>query len=119
MPAHSPGGALTADAPEPGATMAGACHIRLAVQLAKMVPGATALQVTLREPGRAWPSPHASAWDANGRRIPLNAARARIAARWIIRCYPEANWRREQRLDLRTASLRSTPSEHLAARGGR
>ncbi|MFZ3572263.1 hypothetical protein ACOKM5_35635 [Streptomyces sp. BH097] len=94
-------------------------RLRLARLLAEMIPGARTLRVTLRGPARTWPSPHASAYDDSGRRLPLTPSQARTAARWIIRACPEVDWRQERDLDLRAGRLLRVTEARNAAVGGR
>ncbi|MFD9816572.1 transcriptional regulator [Streptomyces sp. NPDC059080] len=88
---------------------------RLAVQLADMVPGATAIRVSLHDPGQPWPHPHAIAKDAVGETIDLNRTTARVAARWILRAWPDLDRSRTYTFDLATAAL--TRSDLAADRG--
>ncbi|MBM9508037.1 transcriptional regulator [Actinacidiphila acididurans] len=78
---------------------------RLAAQLADMIPGAATLRVSLTHPEHAWPQPHARAWNAAGERIVLSRTTAMVAARWVTRVWPEADWTRPHVLDLTTAKL--------------
>ncbi|MFJ8931545.1 hypothetical protein ACIRLA_33680 [Streptomyces sp. NPDC102364] len=119
MPEHRPGRALAAEAPERTAVPTTARRLRLSRLLAEMVPGARTLRVSLRGPARTWPSPHASAYDETGRRLPLNPPQARTAARWIIRACAEVDWRQEHDLDLRTGGLLRVTETRNAAVGGR
>ncbi|KOV12347.1 transcriptional regulator [Streptomyces sp. XY431] len=80
-------------------------HRRLAVQLADLIPGATILQVSLAHPERQWPHPHARAADSAGTRITLTRTKANIAARWVLRTWPDADWTRPHTLDLATGQL--------------
>ncbi|MEW1722069.1 hypothetical protein [Streptomyces sp. NPDC093109] len=92
---------------------------RLAHLLAEMMPSAAVIRVSHSEPGRTWPSPYIRAYDKNGDPIEINRARATIAARWIIRSYPDADWDEPQDLDLATATLAPTVAAYAAAGRGR
>ncbi|WP_441245246.1 transcriptional regulator [Kitasatospora sp. McL0602] len=78
---------------------------RLAVQLTDLIPGATALQVSLAHPEQQWPHPHARAADSAGTRIVLTRTKANVAARWVLRTWPNADWTRPHTLDLATGQL--------------
>jgi hypothetical protein len=78
---------------------------RLAVLLADMIPGAASIRVTLADPLHAWPHPHATAQDAAGQELRLSRTTAKVAARWIIRVWPEADWTRGHTFDLAAARL--------------
>ncbi|MGW8889373.1 transcriptional regulator [Streptomyces sp. NPDC055749] len=86
---------------------------RLAAQLADMIPGAATIRVSLNDPKQAWPYPHAIVKDEAGRTMELGRAAARIAARWILRVWPEADWNRPHTFDLARATL--TRSDLMAA----
>ena len=90
---------------------------RLATQLADMIPGAATLRVSLTDPQHAWPHPHAVAKGAAGERIELSWVTSKIAARWIMRVWPDADWTRPHTLDIATATL--TRSDLVAAGRGR
>lgn len=90
---------------------------RLAAQLADMIPGAATLRVSLTDPQHAWPHPHAIAKNAAGERIELSRTTSKIAARWIMRVWPDTDWTRPHTLDLATATL--TRSDLVAAGRGR
>jgi hypothetical protein len=108
MPATPSGSPACPDADRPR---------RLAAQLADMIPGAATIRVSLTDPTQTWPHPHAVARDAVGQRIELSRATAKIAARWIIRVWPDADWTRPHTLDLATGTL--TRSDLVAAGRGR
>ncbi|MCZ4122671.1 transcriptional regulator [Streptomyces sp. H39-S7] len=78
---------------------------RLALQLTDMIPGAVRIRVSLQDPQRAWPQPHARAWDVAGTRIELSRTVAKIAARWVLRVWPDADWNVAHTMDLTTATL--------------
>ncbi len=78
---------------------------RLAVQLAEMIPGATVVRVSVTDPERQWPHPHARAEDSSGTPIVLTRAKAKIAARWVLRTWPDADWTQPRALDLATSQL--------------
>ncbi|MET7679011.1 transcriptional regulator [Streptomyces sp. NPDC005423] len=86
---------------------------RLAAQLADMIPGATTIRVSLTDPNQAWPHPHAIVKDAAGEPIELSRTTARVAARWVLRVWPDADWTRPHTFDLAAASL--TRSDLAAA----
>ncbi|MDX3586653.1 transcriptional regulator [Streptomyces europaeiscabiei] len=90
-----------------------ACQSRLAAQLADMIPGAATIRVSLTDPKQAWPHPHAIAKDAAGETIELNRTTARVAARWVLRVWPDADWTRPHTFDLVAATL--TRSDLAAA----
>ncbi|WP_262371491.1 hypothetical protein [Streptomyces sp. WAC01526] len=92
---------------------------RLAALIADMVPGARALRVSQREPGRSWPSPYARAYDAQGQHVALNRAQGMTAARWVIRAHPEVIWDEAYDLDLTTGALRPAADAYAATGGGR
>ncbi|MEU7179491.1 MULTISPECIES: transcriptional regulator [Streptomyces] len=89
---------------------------RLAAQLADMIPGAATIRVSLNDPMQVWPHPHAIAKDAAGETIDLNRTTARVAARWVLRVWPEADWNRPHTFDLAAATL--TGSDLAAAGRG-
>ncbi|NEA75419.1 transcriptional regulator [Streptomyces sp. So13.3] len=78
---------------------------RLALQLADMIPGAAFIRVNLRDPQMAWPQAHAQACDEGGRPMELSRTMAKVAARWVLRVWPDADWDIPHTLDLATASL--------------
>ncbi|MEU9396425.1 transcriptional regulator [Streptomyces sp. NPDC048324] len=86
---------------------------RLAAQLADMIPGVTTIRVSLTDPKQAWPHPHAIAKDAAGEPIELSRTTARVAARWVLRVWPDADWTRPHTFDLAAATL--TRSDLAAA----
>ncbi|MFD5030244.1 transcriptional regulator [Streptomyces sp. NPDC058405] len=86
-------------------TEVGDQHRRLASLLADMVPGAATFRVTLHDPDKVWPHPHARAYGAAGEPINLNRTQSVIAARWIIRTHPDAAWGDVCDFDLATARL--------------
>lgn len=90
---------------------------RLAAQLADMIPGAATLRVSVTDPTQTWPHPHAIAKDAEGQRMELSRTTAKIAARWILRVWPDADWTQPHTLDLAAATL--TRSDLVAAGRGR
>ncbi|MFC9534871.1 hypothetical protein [Streptomyces sp. NPDC056975] len=102
-----------------GSPAAGNRRIRLTRCLAEMIPDARTIRVTIHAPARTWPSPYATAYDAAGRRLTLNQAQARTAARWIIRACPEAEWRHEHVLDLASGSITSTAATAYSMDGAR
>lgn len=90
---------------------------RLAAQLADMIPGAATIRVSLNDPKQAWPHPHAIVKDEVGETLELGRTTARVAARWILRVWPEADWTRPHTFDLADATL--TRSDLIAAGRGR
>uniref|UniRef100_A0AAU2VM75 Transcriptional regulator n=1 Tax=Streptomyces sp. NBC_00008 TaxID=2903610 RepID=A0AAU2VM75_9ACTN len=90
---------------------------RLAAQLADMIPGAATIRVSLNDPKEAWPHPHAIVKDAAGETLELGRTTARVAARWILRAWPETDWTRPHTFDLAFATL--TRSDLIAAGRGR
>ncbi|MEV5129086.1 transcriptional regulator [[Kitasatospora] papulosa] len=90
---------------------------RLAAQLAGMIPGAATIQVGLNDPKHAWPHPHAKVKDGAGKIIPVGRVAAAVAARWITRVWPEADWSRPHTFDIAAATL--TRSDLVTAGRGR
>ncbi|MEV4555715.1 transcriptional regulator [Kitasatospora sp. NPDC049285] len=90
---------------------------RLAAQLTDMIPGAVTIRVSLTDPTRQWPHPHAIAKDAAGRPIELSRTTSRTAARWILRVWPQADWSLTHTLHLGTATLAGSSDRMLAGRG--
>ncbi|MEE4543673.1 transcriptional regulator [Streptomyces sp. V4-01] len=108
MPATPNGSLACTDADRPR---------RLAAQLADMIPGAATVRVSLTDPTRTWPDPHAVAKDASGKPVELSRKTAKVAARWILRVWPEADWTGSHTFDLATVTL--TRSDLVAAGRGR
>ncbi|MGH4028743.1 hypothetical protein ACQB60_07385 [Actinomycetota bacterium Odt1-20B] len=113
------GRAATSQPSEEPAPAVGARKRRLATLLAEMVPGACIIRVSLREPGYAWPSPYARAFDKQGELIRLNRAQGVTAARWIIRAHPEVPWDGAYDLDLAAATLRPAVEAYVTTDGRR
>ncbi|MGW3389643.1 transcriptional regulator [Streptomyces cinereoruber] len=90
---------------------------RLATQLAHMIPGAATVRVGLDDPKQRWPHLHAVVRNEAGRILTTNRTTARVAARWILRAWPEADWTRPHVFDLADATL--TRSDSVAAGRGR
>ncbi|WP_433855495.1 transcriptional regulator [Streptomyces kronopolitis] len=90
---------------------------RLAAQLADMIPGAATIRVSLNDPKQAWPHLHAIVKDETGDTLQLGRNTATVAARWILRVWPEADWTRPHTFDLADATL--TRSDLVAAGRGR
>ncbi|WP_127360940.1 transcriptional regulator [Actinacidiphila soli] len=88
---------------------------RLAAQLADMIPEAATIRVSLTDPKQAWPHPHAIAKNAAGESITLSRTTARVAARWILRVWADADWTLPHTFDLATATL--IRSDLAAGRG--
>ncbi|MFD8607391.1 transcriptional regulator [Streptomyces sp. NPDC059631] len=89
---------------------------RLAAQLADMIPGAATVRVSLNDPKEAWPHPHAIVKDEAGETLELGPTTARVAARWILRAWPEADWTRPHTFDVAAVTL--TRSDLVAAGRG-
>jgi hypothetical protein len=113
MPTAS-GGTVGLDAGDGGPTDR---QRRLALQLADMIPGAATIRISLTNPATGWPHPHAVARDEQGQRIELNRTTSTVAARWILRAWPAADWASPHTLDLADAVL--TRSDLLAVKRGR
>ncbi|MDI3408929.1 transcriptional regulator [Streptomyces cavernicola] len=89
---------------------------RLAAQLADMIPGAATIRVSFSDPTQTWPHLHAIAKDEAGKTMELSRTTARVAGRWILRVWPDADWTRPHTFDLVDASL--TRSDLVAAGRG-
>ncbi len=98
------------------APLASARQQRLACLFAEMVPGASTLSVSQRQPGQSWPSPCARAYDGQVEPIAPNRAQRVTLARWVIRAHPELIWGEAYDLSLTTGSLRPA-AEACAATG--
>ncbi|MFF4453776.1 transcriptional regulator [Streptomyces goshikiensis] len=92
-------------------------QVRLAAQLADMIPGAATIRVSLTDPKRKWPHLHAIVRDEAGKTMEMGRPTLRVAARWILRVWPEADWTRPQPLRIADATL--TRSDLIAAGWGR
>ncbi|MFA3873025.1 transcriptional regulator [Streptomyces sp. MMCC 100] len=90
---------------------------RLAAQLADMIPGAATIRVSLTDPAQTWLHLHAVVRDEAGRTKELGRPTARVAARWILRVWPEVDWMRPHTFRLADATL--TRSDLVAADRGR
>ncbi|MFI5917836.1 transcriptional regulator [Streptomyces anulatus] len=90
---------------------------RLAAQLADMIPGAATIRVSLSDPKHVWPHPHTVVKDEFGEIMGLGRTTSRVAARWILRVWPEADWTRSHIFDLARETL--TRSDLIAADRGR
>ena len=88
---------------------------RLAAQLADMIPGVATIRVGLTDATRTWPHPHVVAKNAAGETIELNRTTGRVAARWILRVWPEVDWTRPHVFDLADVTL--IRSDLTAGRG--
>ncbi|NEA56617.1 transcriptional regulator [Streptomyces sp. SID13666] len=88
---------------------------RLAALLADMIPGAATIRVSLNDPKQEWPHPHTVVKDEGGETMELGRTTARVAARWILRVWPDADWNRPHTFDLADATL--TPRDNLTAAG--
>ncbi|MFB7618887.1 transcriptional regulator [Kitasatospora sp. NPDC056181] len=80
-------------------------HRRLAVQLSGMIPGAVTIRVSLNDPAAQWPHPYARATAADGKPIRVSRIKAGVAARWVLRTWPDADWTRPHTLDLSNGRL--------------
>ncbi|MFE4976065.1 transcriptional regulator [Kitasatospora sp. NPDC056651] len=78
---------------------------RLGAKLAEMIPGAVAVRVSLAHPSRQWPHPYTVAVDGRGGQLVLSGSATKVAARWVLRSWPEADWTRPHTLDLVTGQL--------------
>ncbi|MFE3861857.1 transcriptional regulator [Streptomyces goshikiensis] len=78
---------------------------RLATQLADMIPGAATIRVSLTDPKQTWPHLHAIVKDEAGKTMELGRPTLRVAARWIVRVWPEADCTRPHTFDLADATL--------------
>ncbi|SOE15063.1 hypothetical protein SAMN06272775_5993 [Streptomyces sp. 2323.1] len=116
MPKYWSKRALSEQTPQDDAPLIDARQQRLACLLAEMVPGASILRVSQRQPGQSWPSPYARAYDGRGAPIALNRAQRTTLARWVIRAHPELIWGEAYDLSLTTGSLRPA-AEACAATG--
>jgi hypothetical protein len=85
---------------------------RLGAQLADMIPGAVTVHVSLTDPHRPWPHPYTVAINEHGEQLELSRTTTKVAARWVQRTWPEADWTHRHSLDLATGQLAVT-----AARG--
>ncbi|MFD4025422.1 transcriptional regulator [Streptomyces sp. NPDC058576] len=90
---------------------------RLAVQLADMIPGAATIRVSLTDPTHAWPQPHTVVQDEAGKTMELGRTASKVAARWIMRVWPDEDWNRPRTFRLADATL--TRSDLIAAEWGR
>lgn len=73
-------------------------------RLADQIPDAATLRVSLTCPAQTWPQPCATARDTVGQRIEVSRATSRIAAGWILRIWPEAEWTCPLTVDLATTA---------------
>jgi hypothetical protein len=78
---------------------------RLALQLADMIHGAVTVRVSLTDPTTMWPTAHARVRDEAGAPIELSRTTAVVAARWVMRTWPEVDWSTPHTFDLATATL--------------
>lgn len=90
---------------------------RLAAQLVDMIPGAATIRVSFTDPTQRWPHAHSRAWDAAGEPIELSRTAAKIAARWVLRVWPEADWSQAHTLSLATATLTHGRAHTATGRG--
>ncbi|MFH9734378.1 transcriptional regulator [Streptomyces sp. NPDC017260] len=78
---------------------------RLAAQLADMIPGAATIRVSLTDPKQTWPHLHATVKGEAGKIMEPSQTTARVAARWILRVWPEVDWTRPHTFHLVDATL--------------
>ncbi|MFE6719428.1 transcriptional regulator [Streptomyces albidoflavus] len=90
---------------------------RLAVQLSEMIPGAATVRVSFNDPKQTWPHLHAVVKDETGKTLEVGRTTARVAARWILRVWPEADWTSPHTFDLAEATL--TRTDQVAVGRGR
>ncbi|WP_186781561.1 MULTISPECIES: transcriptional regulator [unclassified Streptomyces] len=90
---------------------------RLAVQLSEMIPAAATVRVSFNDPKQTWPHLHAVVKDEAGKTLEVGRTTARVAARWILRVWPEADWTFPHTFDLAEATL--TRTDQVAAGRGR
>ncbi|MFE1820797.1 transcriptional regulator [Streptomyces anulatus] len=90
---------------------------RPAAQLADMIPGAATIRVSLSDPKHLWPHPHTVVKDERGETVGLGRTTSRVAARWILRVWPDADWTRSHIFDL--AQAPHICSDLIAADRGR
>ncbi|MYQ48760.1 transcriptional regulator [Streptomyces sp. SID4985] len=90
---------------------------RLATQLADMIPGAATIRVSLTDPKQAWPHLYVVVKDEAGKTMEVSRTTARVAARWILRVWPEVDWTRPHTFRLTDAAL--TRSDLVAVGQGR
>ncbi|MFJ8301111.1 transcriptional regulator [Streptomyces sp. NPDC094447] len=81
---------------------------RLVAQLTDMIPGAAIIRVSLNDPKQRRPHLHAVVEDEAGKTIEVSRTTARVAARWILRVWPEADWARSHTVRLADATLTSS-----------
>ncbi|MEV4881387.1 transcriptional regulator [Streptomyces cyaneofuscatus] len=90
---------------------------RLAAQLADMIPGAATIRVSLTDPTQVWPHPLTVVQDETGKTMELGRTTSRVAARWILRVWPDEDWTRPHTFCLADATL--TRSDLAAVGRGR
>ncbi|MFE9011783.1 transcriptional regulator [Streptomyces cyaneofuscatus] len=90
---------------------------RFAAQLADMISGAATIRVSLTDPTQVWPHPHTVVQDETGKTMELGRTTSRVAARWILRVWPDEDWTRPHTFRLADATL--TRSDLTAAERGR
>ncbi|MFF8577297.1 transcriptional regulator [Streptomyces albidoflavus] len=81
---------------------------RLAVQLSEMIPGAATVQISFNDPQQTWPHLYAMVKDEAGRSLEVGRTTSRVAARWILRVWPEADWTSPHTFDVAEATLTRT-----------
>ncbi|MCY0931505.1 transcriptional regulator [Streptomyces sp. H27-H1] len=78
---------------------------KLAERLQRMLPQAAQVRVKLMDGRTAWPHLDVRATNATGDTVRISRTQGHVAARWIIRCHPSADWALARTFDLRTGSL--------------
>ncbi|MGW4291051.1 transcriptional regulator [Streptomyces sp. NPDC004673] len=92
-------------------------HTSCQCRLADMIPGAGTIRVAYTDPRQRWPHLHAIVRDEAGETMEVGRTTARIARRWILRVWPEADWARPHTFRLADAAL--IRSDLLAVGRGR
>ncbi|MCX4776808.1 transcriptional regulator [Streptomyces sp. NBC_01264] len=77
----------------------------LAQQLTTMLPQVADLHIRLQDGRTTWPHLDVRATGADGQAVRISRTQAHVAARWIIRTYPAANWAARRTFDLRSGAL--------------
>ncbi|WP_327417592.1 transcriptional regulator [Streptomyces sp. NBC_01233] len=79
--------------------------LTLAQRLATMLPQVTDVHIRLQDGRTSWPHLDVRATGSDGQAVRISRTQAHVAARWIIRTYPEANWAARRTFDLRSGAL--------------
>ncbi|WP_412078833.1 transcriptional regulator [Streptomyces xanthophaeus] len=77
----------------------------LAQKLATMLPQVAALHIQLQDGRTTWPHLDVRAANTSGHGVRISRTQAHVAARWIIRTYPAANWAVRRTFDLQSGAL--------------